>query len=196
MSSDTSGGYSPFDLREMDEQTAKQTLTVNEFERWESVNDRLDEADEVREQWADQEDRVEDLVVHADPEQLGTRVDVFGNDVLVHVNSDDPEVRDAAEALEAHDDADMDDLSEADRREIGDDLTTLLDAILVRWNGTEWEDLPDDVRTDVLADAREKWGFDNLMLAWADIAEAVYEDREQRVDVVEKFRDPERRGNR
>ncbi len=87
------------ELRRMDEQEARQSLTVAEYERWESINQLHDEAEETREQWEEEEQEVSDLVVRADPEQLGTEVDLFGNDVLVRVDSEDRRFREAAESL-------------------------------------------------------------------------------------------------
>ena len=183
--------YTPRELREMDDDEARQTLTVEQYERRESLLELMEEADETRERIDEQNERVEELVVHADKEQLGTEVDVFGNDLLVHVDSDNDEFREAAERLEAlepDDETEIDTLDDDLREDMAEQLTTMLDAILVRWNGAEWSDLPADARAGVLADAREKWGLDGLMLAWADIAAAVNEDREERVGVVDSFR--------
>lgn len=183
--------YTPTELREMGDDEARSTLTVDQYERREKLNDLLAEADETRERIDEQNERVESLTVHADPEQLGTEVDLFGNDVLVHIDTDNDEFREAAEALEElepDDRTEIDALDDDLRERMGEKLTTMLDAVLVRWNGHEWGDLPADDRAGVLADAREKWGLDGLMLAWADIGAAVGEDREERVGVVDSFR--------
>lgn len=201
MSSNTEAdGRSVTELRRMDEQTARQTLTVAEYERWEAINDLHDQADETRQQWAEEDERVSDIVVHADRTDLGTAVDLYGNDVLVHVDPEDDAVRDAADTLDgefgdvgAEDAADLDDV-DVDR--LAGLLCDLFDAILLEFNGTAWDDLDDDTRRDVLADAREKWGVEGLLLAWADVAVAVEEDRNERLDVIESFRSPERRGRR
>lgn len=199
MSADTDDGgeYSVTELLDMGERTARQSLTYDQYQRWEKLNDLHDQAEETRQEWAEEDERVGEIVVHADREELGTRVDLYGNDVLVHVDPEDADVREAARALD-------DEFGE--REEVPDDaeaidrlaglLLDLFDAVLLEWNGTDWAELPADARQDVLTDAREKWGIEGLLLAWADIAAAVEEDREERLDVVESFRGAQRRRNR
>jgi len=187
------------ELKRMDEAEARSTLTVDEFERWEKLTELHDEADATREQWADEDAIVAELTVHADKEALGTSVEVFGNDLLVHVDPEDDTLvaaHDRLEALRGEDEADEDLLDDETRREVGDALTTMLDAVLERWNGHDWGDLPEDDRDAVLAETREKWGIDGLMQAWVHIAAAVREDREEHLSVVESFRGAERRGRR
>lgn len=192
--------YTAYELREMDEQTARQTLTVAQFERWEKIQSLHDEAEETRERWEEQAEEVAEIAVHADVEQLGTEVDLFGNETIVHIDSADDEFRETAERLDDYfgefEAEEIDELGEDRQEEIADGLTDMLGCVLERWNGHDWEDLPPDVRRDVLAQCREKWGVDGLLLAWVDIAAAVNEDREEKLDVIEKFRNPERRGNR
>lgn len=188
------------ELLAMDEQQARTTLPVAQYERWEKLQELHEQADETRQEWADQSETVQELTVHADPEKLGTRVDVFGNDVLVHIDNEDPEFRAAADRLDEirNDvpDEDVADIDPDDAQGAGDALVEMLSASIVEWNGHAWADLREDQRADVMADAREQWGIDGLLLAWVEIAGAVSQDREQRVSVIEKFRDPERRGNR
>jgi len=204
MSTDTDADdgaeHSTLELRQMDREQARQTLPVAQYERWEQLNDLRDGAEQTREQWADEDDRVADLTVRADMDALGTEVDLFGNDVLVHIDSEDPALRETVDALEddyAGLDTDgVEDMDDTDTAELADHLLDLLDTVIVRWNGHEWSELPDPTRGDVLADARSKWGVDGLLLAWTDIAIAVNEDREERADVIESFRNEERRGRR
>lgn len=201
MTTDTDdGGRSTLELRQMDEQTARNTLPVAEFERWQKLHELMDGAAETRERWADEDETVAELTVHADMDALGTEVDLYGNDVLVHVDSEDGDFRAAAERLDDTlgdtDPNDLDSLDDAGVDAAAEALTDLLDAVLVRWNGTEWSDLAIDTRQDVLYECRRKWGVDGLLLAWFDIAAAIAEDREERVEVVDNFRNPERRGRR
>lgn len=193
--------YANHELRAMDERTARQTLTVDQFERWEKLNDLYDRADETREQWAGQHERVADLTVSADMDALGTAVEIYGNDLLIHVDSDDDALQAAADEFEDLRDEytaddDFEDVTDADKRRMTDLLTRMFDAVLVRWDDTDWADLREDQRRAILADAREKWGFDSFFLAWIDVVAAVREDQEDKVDVIEQFRNPERRGNR
>jgi hypothetical protein len=201
MSADTDTEYTPGQLRQMDESTARSTLTVDQFERWEKIQDLYDDAEETREQWADADETVTEISVSADPEALGTHVDVFGNDLLVHIDAEDDRLRAVAGELDGFDleaedgegyavpeDADIDALAEA--------LTNLLDLVIVRWDGTVWADLAQPERDTVLADARAGWGVDGLLLAWVDIMAAVNEDRQERMGAIESFHGAERDGGR
>lgn len=197
---DAEDGYSTLELRQMDEEEARNRLTVNEYETWERLHERVDRAEETREQWDDEDETVAALTVHADPEALGTEVSLYGNDALVHIDSEDADFRAAADRLDdTLGDADPDDieaLDDADTDVAAEALLDMLDAVLVRWNGTEWAELSQGQRQTALQQMRAKWGLDALLMAWFDIAAAVAEEREDRVDVIESFRSPERRGRR
>lgn len=183
------------ELRAMDEETARQTLTVQEYERRERIIETHEQAAEQREAWAEQEREITDIVVHADIEQLGTRVDIFGNDLLVHLDVEDRRVRAVADELETIQDkhdgvdaADAADLSQEDIDELAEPLVELLDLVIRRWNGTAWRSLDDDHRRAILADAREKWSIDGLLVAFAQITDAVEADREEVFGDIDDFR--------
>lgn len=192
--------YTTLDLRRMDEQDARHTLTVAEFERWEKLHDLTDSAAETRERWADESEQVLDITVNADADALGTEVDVYGNDLLVHVDSEDRQFRQAAEALDdelqSTDTDEVDALDAETRERLADAILDVLDACILRWNGTEWGDLPDEKRYAVLGDARAKWGLDATLAAMFDIVIAIREDHEEKKEVVESFLGEERRGRR
>ena len=187
-------------LRQMDKETARNTLTVNEYERWEKLQDLHEQADETREQWADEEDTVAEITVHADMDKLGTELDLYGNDVLVHVDSGSSAIEDHADAVDDilgdTDPEDVDSLTQDDLDAVLTHLLDMLDIALVRWNGTEWADIAEDARADTLARIGESWGVEAVLLGWFDIAAAMHEDREEKVSAVESFRNPERRGRR
>lgn len=197
---DGSDERSTLELRQMDEETARNTLTVAEYERWEQLHELMDGAAETRERWAEEDELVADLTVHADMEQLGTEVDLFGNDVLVHIDSEDREFRAATDRVDSiigdTDPEEIDELDDEATAKAADALVEMLDTVLVRWNGHEWGALDDDTRASVLQSARAKWGVDGLLLAWFDIAAAVREDREERVEAVDSFRGAQRPGRR
>jgi len=197
MSSDTEGGWTATELRRMDEQTARQTLPVAQYERWEDLQALDAQAEDTRERWAAETQQVHDLTVHADPDALGTEVDLYGNDVLVHLDTDDPEFRAIHEEYQGlvSDDPDPEEL-EANREELADAITELLDCLILRWNGHDWQALEPERRRAVLADARAKWGFDNLVLGWAEVMAAIQSDREDSAAVVESFRGAAGRGGR
>lgn len=184
--------YTPEQLRRMDDDTARAELTVDQFERREKIIALHDGADEQRAEWEAEDERVTDLVVHADPELLGTEVDLYGNDVLVHMDTDDDALVGTIRSLESEfGDVDRDDIDLLDagsREEFAAYVTDALDAMIVRWNGHGWGDLGDAERRAILADAREKWGLDAMFLGLVDAITAVQRDREERVDVVDSFR--------
>lgn len=189
--------YAVHELLGMDEAEARSTLTVDQFERWEKLNDLHAEADATRERWADEDATVTDLTVHADPEQLGTHVDLYGNDVLVRVDPEAPDLKAAAEALDDEfggvDTTDPEAIDAGvDTDRLADLLCDLLAAVIVRWNGHEWADLTPADRERVRAAWREKWGLDGLMLAKVEVLAAVEGEREERLDVIESFRSAER----
>jgi len=192
--------YSTLDLRQMDEQEARNTLTVAEYERWEKLHENIEAAEETRERFAAEDELVEDITVRADMDALGTDVDLYDNDVVVYIDSENDRFREAADALDGElGDTDPEDVADLDRETIdtvAEHLKTMLDCALVEWNGHEWDALGADTRRDVLATCREKWGVDGLLLAWFDIAKAVSEDRQEKVEAVDSFRNEERRGRR
>lgn len=192
--------FTPGQLRRMDDDEARRELTVEQYERREKIIALHEGADEQEREWADEDRRVEELTVHADPDQLGTPVDVYGNDLLVKVNPEDEGFREAATYLEdQYGDVGVEeavDLDEAATEDIAARMLQMLDACLLRWNGTDWSDLPEDTRRDTLDAAYGKWGLDGLMAGWADIVVAINEEREEQLDVIESFRNPEGRGRR
>lgn len=192
--------FTPGQLRRMDDDEARRELTVEQYERREKIIDLHEGADEQQREWAAEDRRVEELTVHADPDQLGTPVDVYGNDLLVKVNPDNDEFLDAAKHLDSeYGDMGVEEVLESGgsmMEDVADDMLQMLDASLLRWNGHDWEDLPEDTRAGVLADAYEKWGLDGLDNAWKMISVKVNEEREEQLDVVESFRNQEGRGRR
>lgn len=179
------------ELRAMDEQTARTELAIDELQRWRKVNDVHDAAAATRSEWADQEQAVTDIVVTADIEDLGTHVDIYGNDLLVRLDAEDADLRAEAQYLEdeygdtaADEVPDMDDATIDD---IAESFLVMLDRVIRRWDGTPWRPLREGKRERILRDAREAWGIDGLLLAWGDIVAAVEADREERVDVIDGF---------
>lgn len=192
--------HTPGELLAMDEQTARETLTVQQFGRYEKLHELEADADETKERWAEENERVTELTVHADAEKLGTEVDWYGNDVLVHVDSDDAAFRDTIETFrEEFDDVGTDEIDtlEPERAEtLTSHLLTLLDHLVVQWNGHDWDALPQAERDAILSEARDKWGLDAAFGALMDAMTAIRKEREEQVDVVESFRSETGRGDR
>jgi antitoxin component of MazEF toxin-antitoxin module len=209
---DGTDSYTPRELRQMDDDDARRTLTVAQYERREKLLELQAEADETAAQFEAEAEAVEEITVKADAEALGTEVDIWGNTLLVRIPDGSDTLREHGEAvedvfreLEADTDtgadtgadmgadmaADADAFADVDRdtrNEIVGHLQAILDEVIIRWDGTEWADLPPGHRDTVLHDATEKWGVDGLLLAVVDIVAAVQEDREERVSVMESFR--------
>ena len=191
---DSGPDYTRRELREMDEQTARNTLTVAEFERWERIQDLYEQREDTLDEWDSQEQTVADVTVHADAETLGTEIDLYGNELLVRVKPESRRLQQVRGKLDDNDidldnpDADsVDDIDEETEEAITDALTALLDAVLVRWNGTEWRDLSPDQREAILADARQAWGLDGLLFGVVQVIRAVHEDQNRRVEDVKSF---------
>lgn len=179
------------ELRQMDEDTARTELAIDELQRWRKVNDVHDAAAATRSEWADQEQAVTDIVVTADIEDLGTHVEIYGNDLLVRLDAEDADLRSEAQYLEdEYGDTDADevpDMDDATIDDIAESFLVMLDRVIRRWDGTPWRPLREGKRERILRDAREAWGIDGLLLAWGDIVAAVEADREERVDVIDGF---------
>lgn len=191
---DSGPDYTRRELREMDEQTARNTLTVAEYERWERIQDLYEQREDTLDEWDSQEQTVADVTVHADAETLGTEIELYGNELLVRVRPDSRRLQQVRGRLDDNDidldnpDAeDVADIDEETQEAIADALTSLLDAILVRWNGTKWRDLSPEQREAILADARQAWGLDGLLFGVVQVIRAVHEDQNRRVEDVKSF---------
>jgi len=190
MSETDTNGYTILELRAMDREEARQTLPVAEFERWEQLTELEEGAEQTREQWADEAETVVDVAVHADAEALGTELDLYGNDVLVHVDSEDTAFKRAAEAMDSalpDDGVEDSELTDARAERLTARTVDVLDAMLLRWNGTEWDTLSPDQRQRILQRARDKWGLEATVMAVIEAVKAIQTDREQTKAAVEAF---------
>jgi hypothetical protein len=196
------GDYTLTELRNMDEATAKTELSYQQFQTWESLNDKLDEHEDRVAEWQDADADVTDTIVFADRSDLATDVNIMGNDLAVYYGPTDDDIRDAAEALQERFDIDTDD--ELTVEDVPDGavefvearLADLITAAVVEWNGTHWNDLGVEARDDIHERIREKWGTAALMDAWVEIQVSVEDNRNERLERIEKFRNPTRRGDR
>jgi hypothetical protein len=201
------------ELREMDEATAKRELSMVEYQRWESLNDHLNEAEQNREELAEADAEVHDMLVNADPRDYAAELSVWGNDLAVYYSPEDTAIRDAAERIAETFDVDLDGDLDAQAERITEDdvhegmlddakdaLVDLVFAAVVEWNGRRWDDLSpaerEHIRTTIASPRPDGWGLTGLMEGWDDIQTAVDEKREEKFDVVRKFRPEERGGDR
>ena len=210
MSAKSADRRSITELRRMDEQTAMQTLTMAEYQRWESVNDHHDRAEKVRQEWRETEAEATSILVNTDVSDVATDIELFGNDVAVYYDPEDPRLHEAAEAVadvlgvDIDDAADLEATTDDVPREAIDDakgaLADLVCVTFVEWNGHNWSDLPAESRRTVADRIQQSrpdgWGLAGLMDAFSEIMTAVETNRNERLERVEKFRNPERRGNR
>lgn len=196
MSTDTEGGdgYSMAELEAMSEQEAKDTLTVTEFEQWEQLQELFEQDRETREQWEQASETVADVAVKADMEQLGTKVDLWGNPVVVHLDPGDRHLQQRVQRFEdrhgEHAGEDIDDLDDVDTDAIAESVKHLLDVLLVEWDGTKWHQLPEydsDEYHPVLDVAEDKWGLAGLVDGVVRVLETAYEEQQQRMEEIESF---------
>jgi len=193
----TPEAYTPEQLRRMDDEEARRTLTVQEYERRESIIDLVDQAEQNQEEWAAEDEAVVDVTVHANERDLGTELELYDNDVVVRVSPEDDEFEAVAERVEAEygDPDTVEDVPDGMEDDLAEALLEMLDLALVEFNGVAWADLDRGQREAILAEIRTKWGLDGLMLAWVkEIPAAIHEDREEVVSAFESFRNPEWRG--
>jgi hypothetical protein len=212
MSTNTSddGRRNAAELRRMDRETARNTLTVAEYERWEQLQELHAEAEEQRDEWEQAAEEAVETMVYSDATDLAAEVSVFGNDLAVYFSNDDPRVRDAVKRLtdvfdidpdaDEHADITTEDVAEEDIGAAKDVLADLVTAAVVEWNGEQWADLApdaqDSIRARISADPPDGWGLAGLMDAWVEIQTAVEQNRNERMERVQKFRSEKRRGDR
>ena len=185
-------------LKRMDEETARQTLTVAEYERWEGVQELHQQADEQRQEWADHDELAMDVTVHADLEDLWVDVELYGNDLQVYADPEDDDLRETAEELQTRfedvDPEDIDDFDPERVHELGHVLEDYFNSILRTWNGERWQELFDDQRIQILTTARDKWGTKAMTYALIKCATKIAEQQDEYVAAIESFRGSEGRG--
>jgi len=210
MSADTTDRRSNTELRQMDEAEAKRKLTVVEYERWETLNQHLDDAERVRDEWKEIEQGGTDILVAADMSNLACEIDLFGNDVTAYYDPEDHRVRSVIEDLESALDididspddveADADDIDEGDIPVVKDALADFIGVTLETWNGHQWDELSVAERKSIKAQLKEPrpdgWGLVGLMDALNEVIVTVEGKRDERLDRIQKFQQSERRGNR
>jgi len=97
--------------------------------------------------------------------------------------------------------ASVDDVNDNDIPAIKGALVDLITAALVEWNGQRWDDMDADTREAIRATIQQPpeaggWGVAGLMDAFVEIYVAVEDNRNERLERIEKFRDETRRGDR
>jgi hypothetical protein len=197
------------ELLNMSEAEAKTQLAYAEYQRWESLNDHHERAEENRRELAEADAEVHDLLINTDPSDLAADVTVWGNDLSVYYGPEDQAIRDAAErladtfGLDPEDDPEgltEDDIDESQLDDAKAALADLVCAAVVAWDGTPWDELPEaaraDIREQITAPRPDGWGVAGLIDAWTEIQYTVDSNRNDRLERVRKFRTPERRGDR
>ena len=210
MSATTDDSRTLTELLRMDEQTAKRELSYAEYQTWQSATDHHSRYQERKAEWRENEQEATDILVNTDVSDLATEIELFGNDVAVYYDPEDGRLHEAAEGLADVLGVDIDDAADLEataddvpREAIDDAKSALADLVcvtFVEWNGHNWSDLPAESRRTVADRIQQPrpdgWGLAGLMDAFSEIMTAVETNRNERLERIEKFRNPERRGNR
>ena len=212
--SDVLANPTTLDLKRIDDrEEAYSRLSGPDFERWEKLQELEAAAEENRrEMQADAEVATDALVRNKIPDGLAVDVNVFGNEVRAYYDPESKQVREAAKQAgeifdmdaDAPDDlegASVDELDDADIPEIKDALTDLITAAIVEWNGQRWDNMDADTREAIATTIQQPtdsggWGVAGLMDAFVEIYVAVNDNRSERLERIQKFRNEERRGDR
>lgn len=209
MSAEQAPQYSNTALRRMDKAEALE-LPKRVYDRWESLNKHLDEAETVRQEWRENEREATEILVRSDMSSVASDITLFGNEVSVYYDPEDSRIRAAAESLgdaAGIEIGDVDDI-ELSSEDIADDQIAAVKAALAdfiaitiySWNGHDWDALNYQTREQIKADIAQQrpdgWGLMGLLDAMNEIIIAVETHRDERLERIEKFRRPERRGDR
>jgi len=201
------------DLKRIDDrEEAYRRLSGPDFERWEKLQELEAAAEQNKRQMQEDAAVATDAIVRADVSDLATEVSVFGNDLLCYYDPESKQVREAAKQAgeifdmdaDAPDDlegASVDELDDADIPEIKDALTDLITAAIVEWNGQRWDNMDTETRDAIATTIQQPtdsggWGVAGLMDAFVEIYVAVNDNRSERLERIQKFRNEERRGDR
>ena len=99
MSATTDDSRTLTELLRMDEQTAKRELSYAEYQTWESATDHHGRYQERKREWRENEQQATDILVNTDVSALATEIELFGNDVAVYYDPEDPRLHEAAQAV-------------------------------------------------------------------------------------------------
>jgi len=202
------------DLKRIDDrEEAYSRLSGPDFERWEKLQELEAAAEQNKRQMQeDAEVATDALVRNKIPDGLAVDVNVFGNEVRAYYDPESKQVREAAErvgevcGVDANEPGDLegasvDDVDDGDIPAIKSALVDLITAALVEWNGQRWDDMDADTREAIRATIQQPpeaggWGVAGLMDAFVEIYVTVEDNRNERLERIQKFRDETRRGDR
>ena len=201
------------DLKRIDDrEEAYRRLSGPDFERWEKLQELEAAAEQNKRQMQADAEVATDALVRADVSDLATDVSVFGNELLCYYDPESQQVREAAErvgevcGVDADEPGDLegasvDDVDDSDIPAIKGALVDLITAALVEWNGERWDDMDADTREAIRATIQQPpeaggWGVAGLMDAFVEIYVTVEDNRNERLERIQKFRDETRRGDR
>lgn len=159
--------YTTVELREMDDATAATELTNEQQERREKLLSLQEEAENTQDRWEDERETVGNVIVQSDLEALGSRLNLYGNLVLVQLNTDNDQLREGAEKLQsfADEETELENVDWDKREDLAVAAKDVLDALLIEWDGTRWDRLPQERRSQILNEAREAWGYEHFFAA-------------------------------
>jgi len=201
------------DLKRIDDrEEAYSRLSGPDFERWEKLQELEAAAEENRREMQADAEVATDALVRADVSDLATDVSVFGNELLCYYDPESQQVREAADrvgevcgvdAAEPGDleGASVDDVDDSDIPAIKGALVDLITAAIVEWNGERWTDMTRDKQATIETVIKQSpenggWGVAGLMDAFVESYVTVEDNRNERLERIQKFRDETRRGDR
>ena len=211
--SDVLANPTTLDLKRIDDrEEAYRRLSGPDFERWEKLQELEAAAEQNKRQMQEDAAVATDAIVRADVSDLATEVNVFGNALLCYYDPESQQVREAAErvgevcGVDADEPGDLegasvDDVDDSDIPAIKGALVDLITAALVEWNGERWTDMTRDKQATIETVIKQSpenggWGVAGLMDAFVEIYVTVEDNRNERLERIEKFRNEKRRGNR
>jgi len=210
MSATTDGSRTLTELLGMDEQTAKRELSYAEFQTWQSANDHHGRYQERKREWRENDIAATHTLIKTEVIDLATEVTLWGNEVYVYYDPEDSRLRNAIDDLgdslgvdmDSVDDieASADEVTPEDMAAVKSALAEFLTVSFVQFEGQLWADIDaetqEQIREQIQQPYPDGWGLAGLMDAVTEVINAVESNRNARLERVQKFRNPERRGNR
>jgi hypothetical protein len=184
--------YTPRELRDLSDDEAAD-LSDAQRERREKLLALEADAEQTADRFAQEAEEVHGIAIKNTPEELGTVVETMDNELVVHLDPENRHVRQHLKkideyAQEGRDVPDVTELSLEEELAAVDHVMDVLRQCIIKFNGDNLRQLPDDERADVFDVIRQRWGASGVMLAFSDIVIATNRERQERAEVMESFR--------
>ena len=201
--------YSVFDLRDMSASEAKE-LPEEEYARWRSVQETVEDAQATQARWRQQEREVGNVLLKSANDELHIPVDMYGNEVLVHAEVDMDIIRQMMDLQERFGDRNTAELSDAEMDALDSALADVFTSLVVEFNGTPieesvsytrterllgrlspWHDTPDGA-TVLYEQCRDDWRFSGMWKFVLRAYQAVQSHQQEWEEQAKSFRRQER----